>query len=77
MKVIKKDLNGTTIGGDNRVTLLVLPSWLVFETETRRFYGTPDEMDVSYDITLKISDKYAEIFDTISFNLNNSSPKLN
>jgi hypothetical protein len=44
----------------------------------RRFYGIPiqSEMDITYNVTLKISDKYSEIFDTFRFNLNNKSPKL-
>jgi hypothetical protein len=53
-----------------------LPSWLVYDTENRRFYGTPTEMDVSYEISLRISDKYSEIYDKFSFNLNNMPPKL-
>jgi hypothetical protein len=45
VKVVKEILNGTIIVNSNDDTLS-LPSWLVYDIDGRRFYGTPNEMDV-------------------------------
>ncbi len=48
-----------------------------FDEKTRKFYGTPDEMDVTYEVEVQASDGYKNTTDSFSFNLNNIPPKLN
>jgi hypothetical protein len=50
---------------------------LRFDEKARKFFGTPDEMDVSYEIKVLASDGYKNTTDSFSFNLNNIPPILN
>jgi hypothetical protein len=50
---------------------------LRFDQKTRKYYGTPDEMDVAYEVEVSASDGYKKATDSFTFNLNNMPPKLN
>ncbi len=54
-----------------------MPTWLRFDEKIRKFYGTPDELDVVYEIVVEASDGYKKTTDSFTFNLNNIPPKMN
>lgn len=56
-----------------------LPSWLIFISTTRTFFGIPNTSDIksTYLITMDISDDEFTISDTLTFTIPNRVPIIN